>query len=478
MKKILILITLCIVNCALFPSVMIFASLGCPNKLDSSRLSQKLCISQTIYKFAIHEEINSKTWIYTKQALKETKELNPDLIILHLNTYGGEVTYADSIRTAILRCETPIVAYIDNNAASAGALISIACDRIYMRTGSQIGAATVVSGVDGSKMPDKYQSYMRATMRATAESHGKDSLGHWRRDPLIAEAMVDESVYIEGVIDTGKILTFTTKEAIEHHYCEAEVENLDQVITHEGYDPLQCEISEYKPSLYDKLKGTLMGTALRSLLIMLIIGGIYYELQQPGIGFPLAVSITAAVLYFAPLYLDGLAAYWEMAVFIIGIALILLELFIIPGFGIAGIGGILCVLFGLVTAMLNNNFFDFTPIHIPDLNQALLTVFLGLILGTILIIYLVSKIGTKGMFARLALNKEQTTDEGYVGVPTEQISIVGYEGIATTDLRPAGKVVINNRHYDAVSQYGDFIEKGTPIIVTKYETTQLYVRKK
>lgn len=453
MKKILILIALYIVNCA-------------------------LCISQTIYKFAIHEEINSKTWIYTKQALKEAKELNPDLIILHLNTYGGEVTYADSIRTAILRCETPIVAYIDNNAASAGALISIACDRIYMRTGSQIGAATVVSGVDGSKMPDKYQSYMRATMRATAESHGKDSLGRWHRDPLIAEAMVDESVYIEGVIDTGKILTFTTKEAIEHHYCEAEVENLDQVLEAEGYDPSQCEISEYKPSLYDKLKGTLMGTALRSLLIMLIIGGIYYELQQPGIGFPLAVSITAAVLYFAPLYLDGLAAYWEMAVFIIGIALILLELFIIPGFGVAGIGGILCVIFALITSMLNNDFFDFTPIHIPDLNQALLTVFLGLILGTILIIYLVSKIGTNGMFARLALDKEQTMEEGYVGVPIKQISIVGSEGIATTDLRPSGKVVIDGRHYDAVSQYGDFIEKGTPIIVTKYETTQLYVRKK
>jgi membrane-bound serine protease (ClpP class) len=221
-----------------------------------------------------------------------------------------------------------------------------------------------------------------------------------------------------------------------------------------------------------------MGTALRSILIMLIIGGIYYELQQPGIGFPLAVAITAAVLYFAPLYLDGLAAYWEMAVFIIGIALILLELFIIPGFGIAGIGGILCILFGLITAMLNNDFFDFSPIVIPDLNQALLTVFLGLILGTILIIYLVSKIGTKGMFARLALNKEQTTDEGYVGVPTEQINIVGSEGITTTDLRPAGKVIIDHRHYDAVSQYGDFIEKGTPIIVTKYEATQLYVRKK
>ena len=439
-----------------------------------------LCIMhcQNIYKFAIDDEINSKTWIYTQEALKEANTLNPDLIILHLNTYGGEVVYADSIRTAILRCETPIVAYIDNNAASAGALISIACDRIYMRTGSQIGAATVVSGVDGSKMPDKYQSYMRATMRATAESHGKDSLGRWRRDPIIAEAMVDESVYIEGVIDTGKILTFTTKEAIKHRYCEAEVTTLDEVLEAEGYEPSQCTITEYKPSLYDKLKGTLMGTALRSILIMLIIGGIYYELQQPGIGFPLAVAITAAVLYFAPLYLDGLAAYWEIAVFIIGIALILLELFIFPGFGVAGIGGILCVLFALITSMLNNDFFDFTPIVIPDLNQALLTVFLGLILGTALIIYLVSRIGTKGIFGRLALAKEQTTDEGYVGVPTEQISIVGSEGIATTDLRPAGKIIIDGKHYDAVSQYGDFIEKGSSIIVTKYEATQLYVRKK
>ena len=434
--------------------------------------------AQKVYKFTINDEINSKTWIFTHKALEEVQKMNPDLVVLHLNTYGGEVVYADSIRTAILRCKTPIVAYIDNNAASAGALISIACDRIYMRTGSQIGAATVVNGIDGAKMPDKYQRYMRATMRATAESHGKDSLGRWRRDPLIAEAMVDESVYIKGVIDTGKILTFTTKEAIQHHYCEAEVDNLDQLLEAEGYTPEQCTITEYKPSLYDKLKGTLMGTALRSILIMLIIGGIYYELQQPGIGFPLAVAITAAVLYFAPLCIDGLAAYWEIAIFIIGIILVLLELFVIPGFGIAGISGILCIIFSLVIAMLNNDFFDFSSIVIPDLNQALLTVFLGLIFGSILIIYLISKIGTNGMFSRLALAKEQTTDEGYVGVPTEQINIVGCEGIATTDLRPAGKVVIDNRHYDAVSQYGDFIEKGTLIIVTKYEATQLYVRKK
>ena len=439
-----------------------------------------LCIvhCQKVYKFDINDEINSTTWIFTQKALQEASKLNANLIILHLNTYGGELMYADSIRTAILRCETPIVAYIDNNAASAGALISIACDRIYMRSGSQIGAATVVNGIDGSKMPDKYQSYMRATMRATAESHGKDSLGKWKRNPIIAEAMVDENVYIEGVIDSGKILTFTTKEAIEYGYCEAEVESIDEILEIEGYNAQLCEIKEYEPTWYDKLKGTLMGTALRSILIMLIIGGIYYELQQPGIGFPLAIAIIAAVLYFAPLYIDGLAAYWEMAVFVIGIILILLELFVIPGFGIVGISGILCILFGLITAMLNNDFFDFSAVVIPDLNRALLTVFLGLIFSSILIIYLISKIGSKGMFRHLALVKEQSTKEGYVGVPIEQNSIIGHEGKAITDLRPAGKVEIEGKQYDAISQFGDYITKETNVIVSKYETTQVYVKVK
>jgi len=153
-----------------------------------------------------------------------------------MNTYGGEVLYADSIRTKILNSKIPVYVFVDNNAASAGALIAIACNKIFMRQGSSIGAATVVNET-GAKMPDKYQSYMRATMRATAESHGKDTIINgkdttyqWKRDPLIAEAMVDDRTVIPGIIDSGKTLTFTAQEAIKYHYCEGVAENVEEVI--------------------------------------------------------------------------------------------------------------------------------------------------------------------------------------------------------------------------------------------------------
>ena len=175
-----------------------------------------------VYTYKIFREIGSTSWIHTQEAFAEAEEMGADVILLHMNTYGGQVVFADSIRTKILNSHIPVHVFIDNNAASAGALISVACDSIYMRPGANIGAATVVNQ-SGKKMPDKYQSYMRSTIRATAEAHGKDTIvtGNdttyvWRRDPHVAEAMVDESIYIAGIIDTGKILTFTTLEAIEH----------------------------------------------------------------------------------------------------------------------------------------------------------------------------------------------------------------------------------------------------------------------
>ena len=134
-----------------------------------------------------------------------------------MDTYGGALTDADEIRTAILNYERPIYAFINKDAASAGALISIACDSIFMSTGSSIGAATVVTG-EGEAAPDKYQSYMRSIMRSTAEAKG--------RNPEIAEAMVDEEIRLDSLIKDGKVLTFSVSEAIEYGFCEAEVEGI------------------------------------------------------------------------------------------------------------------------------------------------------------------------------------------------------------------------------------------------------------
>ena len=235
---------------------------------------------------------------------------------------SGFSKYADSIRTKILNSEIPVYVFVDNNAASAGALIAIACDKIYMRPGGSIGAATVVNET-GAQMPDKYQSYMRATMRATAEAHGKDTIingsdttFNWKRDPLIAEAMVDDRTVIPGIIDSGKTLTFTALEAIKYNYCEGMANNVEEVIEKQ-LKVKDYELVVFEPTAWDNIKGFLMSSVLQGLLIMLIVGGIYFELQTPGIGFPLGVAITAAVLYFAPLYIDGLAANWEILIFII-----------------------------------------------------------------------------------------------------------------------------------------------------------------
>ena len=444
-----------------------------------SFLTTKADNKPLIYKINIKKEIGSTTWLYVQNGLKEARKLNADAVLIDMNTYGGSVMEADSIRTAILNSEIPVFVFIDNNAASAGALIAIACDSIYMRKGSNIGAATVVN-TTGEKMPDKYQSYMRATIRATAEAHGKDTIINgidtifkWRRDPRIAEAMVDERIAIPGIIDSVSILTFTANEALEHGYCDGIAENIEDIIVNRLHYS-EYTLKEYNPTAYDEIKGFLLNPIFQAILIMLIIGGIYFEMQSPGIGFPSVIAGVSAVLYFAPLYIDGLAEYWEIAVFVVGLILIITEIFVFPGFGIAGIGGVACMLLGLTLGLLNNVHFDFSPVEGEDVGYASLKVFSGIILGIIGIIYFSGKIGGKGIFRKLALETSQNVSEGYISVSLEPQKLVGRTGIAKTVLRPAGKVMIEDEIYDAVSDLG-FIEKGREVTVTKYETGQIYV---
>lgn len=430
--------------------------------------------NSNIFVIRINEDINSKMWIYTQRGMTEAESSNAQLIIIHLNTYGGELNYADSIATRLMNSKIPTIAFIDNNAASAGALISLACNKIYMRAGSRIGAATVVNGMDGEAMPDKYQSYMRGIMRATAEAHGKDSLGNWRRDPLIAEAMVDPRTVVPEIDDSTKTLTLTTQEAIKYRYCEGEAESIEQILVAETIE--NYTISTFSPTLWDNIKGFLTSSFIRGLLIMLIVAGIWYELQQPGIGFPIGVAIVAALMYFAPLYLEGLAANWEIVIFVVGIVLLALEIFVIPGFGVAGVSGILFIFLGLTLSLLDNDFFDFRRVPSINIGSAVLTVMIGTVVGFIGMIYLSSKIGSKGVFGKLALLSDQKVEEGFIGVPTEQQHLVGSSGVALTDLRPVGKVEIDGKIYDALSTQGKFISRNSSVKVVDYGTGQVHVK--
>lgn len=434
-----------------------------------------------LYQINIHDEIGSTTWRYLQAGMDEARSKKADAILLDMNTYGGTVLHADSMRTAILNSDIPVYAFISNNAASAGALIALACDSIYMRPGARIGAATVVNET-GEAMPDKYQSYMRATMRATAEAHGKkrvvtatgDTITIWRRDPAIAEAMVDERVVIPHLSDSGQVLTFTAQEAMAHGYCEAIIPNADSIAS-ERLHYNTYHIEQYTPSLYDKIAGFLTNPALQALMITFIIGGIFFELKAPGIGLPTAVALIAAVLYFLPLYLNGTAENWEILLFVAGIILLILELFVIPGFGVAGITGGILILASFILAMVSNVVFDFTFVSGNAISRSILTVMAGLVIAVLLLLLLSRRIGQKGLLYNLALHAEQTSEEGYIGVDETLRKLIGKNGVTVTRMAPSGKIKVDGDIYDAISLYGSFIDAGSEITIEKYENSQLYV---
>ncbi|MFI5163617.1 MAG: nodulation protein NfeD [Bacteroidia bacterium] len=420
-----------------------------------------------VFVLPIKEEIGPVSSRHLLEGIKQANDANADYIILYLNTYGGAVDDADKMRTAILSCKIPVYAFVDNNAASAGALIAISCDSIYMAPGANMGAATVV-GQDGKPAPEKYQSYMRSILRSTAEQN--------KRDPKIAEAMNDSRAYIQGVNDSGKVLTFTTSEAIKNHYCEGEAKTVEEVLKLAHID--NYEIQTYEVSSVGSVIDWLINPVISGFLIMIIVAGIYYEFQAPGTIFPIAGSMIAALLYFAPHYLQGLAENWEILVFFAGLILLALEIFVIPGFGIAGVLGILFIVLGLTLSLVKSVPTNF-PVNLPEGNsfvKALFIVMASMITSIGLSFYFFGRFIRSSAFSRVSVQSIISKEEGFMGVDMTSKDLVGKEGTAFTILRPSGKVQIDGNVYDATAESG-YIDKDEKIVVVKYETAQLFVRK-
>ena len=462
------LTTILLLSCGIFCTLQAQTSANKRKQAQTSANKDKQVQTSTnkIYYFTIEETIAKPALRKTEKAVEEAKAMNANILLLRLNTFGGELDAADKIRTLLLDAPMTTFVFIDNNAASAGALISIACDSIYMSSGASIGAASVVNET-GDIMPDKYQSYMRGLMRTTAEKNG--------RDPMIAQAMVDPDIYIKDISEKGKVLTFTTKEAVKNGYCEAETDNVEAVLQAAQID--NYDLTEQKLSWLDKLISFLINPVVSGILIMLIVGGIYFELQTPGIGFPFIVAVTAALLYFAPHYLEGLAAHWEILLFIVGLALLILEIFVIPGFGVCGISGIVLMVAALVLAMVFNIGFDFQFTPQGAVLKNLFIVLTACMLGFFLALWLGQKlISADTRFGSLALKTELTSEQGFVAQDMSFSQYIGKEAITATFMRPVGKIEIDGELLEATSEIG-LIDKDTKVIVVKFENAQLIVRK-
>jgi len=412
----------------------------------------------------IKDEIDPRMLRYVKLAFEHADKIKADYVIIDMDTYGGVLTDAKEIVDVVMDSKKPVWVFINSDAASAGALISIACDSIYMSPGASIGAATVVEG-DGKQAPDKYQSYMRSIMRSTAEEN--------HRDPRIAEGMVDERVVIDSVKQAGKVITFTTTEAIAHGYCEAKVESIEEILKRNKIE--NYELHHFKLGATEKIIAFFLNPFISGILILVILGGIYFELQTPGVGFPLFAAITALVLYLVPYYLNGLADYWEIIALFVGLLLIMAEIFVIPGFGIAGVAGITLTLVSLVLIMLNNDFFNFEFVPLGDIVQASFVAVAGLAGGFLLLIFAGPKLLESKAFQRIALNDAQNSAEGYT-VNANAQSMLNKKGVAHTVLRPSGKILLDGEVLDAFTR-GEFIEKGEAVEVIGTEGVTLRVRK-
>ena len=414
---------------------------------------------KVFYRIRLDRKIDKAAQRQMVEGLKKAADCEADYILLDLDTYGGAVDAADSIRSAILRCETPVLAYVNMQAASAGALISIACDSIYMKTGSSIGAATVVDQT-GNVMPDKYQSFMRGMMRSTAQATG--------RDPMIAESMVD----------TANVLSLTPQEAVKVGYCEGIYENeLEVVQAIAGNNEFIIKNMEEDLTWVDRLIDLLLNPLLQSIFMMMIIGGIFVEIRTPGIGLPLVTAIVGAILYFAPGYVGNLVEHWEIVLFVVGLILIGMEIFVIPGFGVCGISGIVCVVIALAFSMVDNielYRWDGSLNLRPLIKPVGIVVFsaTAAIFGSV---WLVRKLYATRSFDNIALRQEMKAEEGFVGVVSGMESLIGEEVTVFTDMRPSGKVQTSDgKIYEATLKFGGFASKGDRLRVLSAEQGRLY----
>ena len=395
---------------------------------------------------------------FVRRAVKEAEEEKAEGIIFHVDTPGGRVDSAVDIRDTILNSDVPTVAFVDKNAISAGSLISLACDSIYMSSGASIGAATAVD-LQGKKASEKVISYFRAQMRATAEAKGR------RAD--IAEAMVDDEIEIENVVGKGKLLTLTYTEALTLGISDGTAESIEDVLNQLGRKG--AKLKYLAPNWAENIVRFLTHPIISSLLMSIAFLGLLIEIRTPGWGIGGTIGLIALALFFGSHYIVQLAGVGELILFAAGIVLLTLEVFVIPGFGIAGISGIALIVASLYLSLVGR-----LP-HPGDFSNATYITggaFLLSIIGGILIIRIFPR---TPLYSKLVLETVESVSKGFSSAETA-IDLVGRRGLALSDLRPAGKADIGGRRIDVVTE-GDFIPIGSEVEIIEVSGARIVVKK-
>lgn len=412
-----------------------------------------------VYQANIEGDIDLGLAPFVKRVINEAGEANATAIIFRINTFGGRVDAATQIKDAILNSRVKTIAFIDKRAISAGALIALSCEKIVMVPGASMGASTVVDQA-GQKQSEKYQSYMRSEMRATAEKNGR------RTD--IAQGMVDETIVVTDLNDDDKkLITLTSEEAVKYKMADTVLTSISEV--KKIFSLENAEVVLISPNWAEDFVRFLNNPIISSLLIMIGMLGIFTEIKTPGWGLPGTAGLIALALFFGSSYILDLASVIEIVIFIIGVILLLLEIFVIPGFGILGVLGILFMIAGLFFGLVS----DFGMTDYSILSVAI-TQLASVFAVTAIFIFIISKYLPKSaIWNRLILQDNIASKSGYAARESFE-HLVGSEGIALTTLRPAGAAMIDGKRIDVVTE-GDYIGHDSKIIVKAVEGSKVVV---
>jgi membrane-bound serine protease (ClpP class) len=413
--------------------------------------------SPVVYRIAVSGTVENGLAPYVARTLREAEASGAAAAYLDIDTPGGRVDAAERISDAVRRSTLPVYAFVNPRAFSAGALIAISARGVYMRPGAVMGAATPVDG-EGQRASEKMVSAMRAEFRAVAEER--------RLDPRIAEAMVDEEIEIPGLDGKATLLTLTSGEALKVGYAKAEVADEAALLRAIGF-PAATVVST-APNWAERIVRFLTDPLVSPLLLSLGVLGLVLEIKSGAFGIGGLVSVAALGLFFGSSFLLGLAGWEEVLLLGLGLIALAVEAFVIPGFGVAGFLGLGAIAAAMVLALIGA-----APTG-TDVLQAFAILGASLVITAAVAYAWLRHLPNSNRFGGLFLRGGMAQAEGYISAPP-RTDLVGQEGVAVTDLRPAGTAAIAGERVDVVTE-GEFVRQGSAVRVLRSEGYRLVVR--
>jgi membrane-bound serine protease (ClpP class) len=417
---------------------------------------------QAVHIVVIDGEIDLGLSALLERAVREAEDAGAGALIVRIDTPGGRLDAVLRMRDVLLGAKVPTVAFVDRDAFSAGALVAIAAEQLWLAPGAVIGAATPVLG-DGSSADEKTLSAVRAVFRATAIERG--------RDPIVAEAMVDPAIVVEGLVGRNQLVTMDVAQAQAFGYADGVVEGLEGLLSELGFS--EFDRVEVTPALAERLVRILTSGIVAGLLltvgIWLLVGDV---LGGGGLGLGAALGATAISVFLFGHLLAGLAGLESVVLMVLGIILILVEVLVLPGVGVVGVSGVLSLLGGAVLAMVDR---DAEVVPREAIVGAVNVVGIAFLAAVALLVALLVLIGRSAASSTRVQRRGNrlvlATDVG----GAHEAGLVGAVGVALTDLRPAGAAEIDGQRVDVVAE-GGFLSAGTDLEVVLDEGYRRVVR--